>query len=67
MAYDRRARKALVAQAHRWVCNKKALQVHVPQRLWLYRMLWRKRRAIDRLSQQRFAGTSLSLAGELLL
>ena len=67
LAYDWRGREALVERAHRWVCSEMALQVHLPQRLWLYRMLWRKRLAIDRLTQQRFAGTSLSLTGELLL
>ena len=67
LANNLSAREALVAQAHHWVCNEMALQMHVPQRLWLYRMLWRKRRAIDRLTQQRLTGTSLDLAGELLL
>ena len=67
LANDRTAREALVAQAHYWVCKEMALQVHWPQRLWLYQMLWRKRRAIDCLTQQRFAGTSLALPGEMML
>ena len=58
-----------VAEAHHWVCNEMALQLHVPQRLWLYQMLWRKRRAIDRLTQQRcehqprFSWRTIDLSG----
>ena len=64
---DPQATKALVTRAHHWVCSEMALQVQLPQRLWIYRMLWRKRRAIDRLAKQRFASTNLALAGELML
>ena len=67
LANDRQATKALVTRAHHWVCSEMALQVQLPQRLWLYRMLWRKRQAIDRLAKQRFADTNLALAGELML
>ena len=51
--------------AHYWVQRDGASAW--PQRLWLYQMLWRKRRAIDCLTQQRFAGTSLALPGEMML
>ena len=67
LANDRQATKNLVMRAHHWVRREMALHVQLPQRLWLYRMLWRKRRAIDRLTKQRFAGTSLALTGELML
>ena len=63
---DLNAREILVARAHQWVSNEMALHLHLPQRLWNYQVLWRKRRAIDRLTLQRFANTSLALAGELL-
>ena len=64
---DRPAKEALVARAHRWVRSEMSMQVQLPQRLWLYRMMWRKRFEIDRLAQQRFEGTSLALGGKLLL
>ena len=67
LANDPQATKALVTRAHHWVRSEMALQVQLPQRLWIYRMLWRKRRAIDRLAKQRFASTNLALAGELML
>ena len=67
LANDWQATKELVERAHHWVSSEMALQVQLPQRLWLYRMLWRKRREIDRLAKQRFACTSLALAGELML
>ena len=67
LANDRHAIKALVERAHHWVSSEMALKVQLPQRLWLYGMLWSKRRAIDRLTKQRFAYTSLALAGELML
>ena len=67
LANDPQATKALVTRAHHWVRSEMALQVQLPQRLWVYRMLWRKRRAIDRLAKQRFASTNLALAGELML
>ena len=66
LANDRPATKALVRRAHHWVLSEMALQIQLPQRLWLYRMLWRKRRAIDRLAKQRFEDTSLALAGDLM-
>ena len=67
LANDPQATKNLVTRAHHWVRSEMSLQIQLPQRLWLYRMLWRKRRAIDRLTKQRFEGTSLALAGELML
>ena len=67
LAKDRDSRQILVARAHKWVRSEMALQDHLPQRLWLYQMLWQKRQAIDLLAKQRFAGTSISLAGELVL
>ncbi|MCB4406946.1 glycosyltransferase family 4 protein [Synechococcus sp. MU1642] len=67
LAYDQTTRENLVAKAHHWVRSEMSLQVHSPQRLWLYEMLWRKRQAIDLLTQERFAGTSLALAGEMMI
>ena len=67
LAKDRKTRQILVARAHKWVRNEMALQDHLPQRLWLYQMLWQKRQAIDLRAKQRFAGTSISLDGELVL
>lgn len=64
---DRTAQEALVVRAHTWVSNEMAMQVQLPQRLWLYRKVWEKRLMIDRLTQQRFAGTNLALPDKLRL
>lgn len=66
LSNERTARENLVATAHHWVQNEMALQIHLPQRLWLYQMLWRKRQAIDLLTQRRLADSSLALTGEMI-
>ena len=67
LANDPQTKKALVTRAHHWVSSEMSLQIQLPQRLWIYEMMWRKRRAIDHLVKQRFASTKLALAGELML
>jgi len=55
-------RLALTQNAHDQVRQHWALRQLLPQRLWLYEQLWRKREAIDRALLQRWPQASTESA-----